>query len=183
MCTCFLITLLISQGPVISSFWCFPFNCWNKHLILGKVHRNTEAFDFPKIFLIKIFTRIFQELKFLLTSMPMFSWHVWIWGKRCLPWKILLRPYACLLCKCLFVCFLSYFFFFFFLVVWDIVSNGIYATDFSISFESLLCIIATAFCASNKKGKMLKVAICWVFTSHQKKGTPMLPKSCMTIFS
>ena len=111
-----------------------------------------------------------------MTSMPMFSWHVCIWMKRCLPWKILLRPKACLLCKCLFVCLLLVVFFFFWLVVWDIVNNGIYAIDFSISFESLLCIIATAFCALNKKGKVLNVAICWTFTSHQKKGTPMLPE-------
>ena len=34
--------------------WCFLFNCWNKHLILGKVHRNTEVSYFPKNFLIKI---------------------------------------------------------------------------------------------------------------------------------
>ena len=53
--------------------WCFLFNCWNKHLILVQVHRNTEVFYFPKNFLVNIIRRIFQELKFLLTCMPMFS--------------------------------------------------------------------------------------------------------------
>ncbi|KAF3964373.1 hypothetical protein ACB098_05G070400 [Castanea mollissima] len=37
----------IAKGPIISNLiWCFPFNCWNKHLILVEVHRNTKAFDF-----------------------------------------------------------------------------------------------------------------------------------------
>ena len=42
-------------------------------------------------------------------------------------------------------------FLFIFLVVWDIVNNDIYIIDFSINFQSLLCINATAFCALNKK--------------------------------
>ena len=102
--------------------------------------------------------------------MHMFCWHVWIWRKRCLPGKFLLRPKACLLCTCL-----RPKFFIRFLVVWDIVNNDIYITNFSINFESLLCIIVTAFCALNKKGQSAK--------SCNLSNFCFPPKSCMTDFS
>ena len=43
MCPCFLIRSPFFQGSIISNLiWCFLFNCWNKHLILVKVYRNTK---------------------------------------------------------------------------------------------------------------------------------------------
>ena len=129
MCPCFLITSLIFQGPIISTLiWCFLFNCWNKHLILVEVHRNTEAFDFPKKILIKIFRRIFRELKSLLTS----NAYVQL---TCLNLEENIHSVEVLAClsllfTCIFVCFLSFVFW----VVWDNVNNDKYITDFSINF-------------------------------------------------
>ena len=126
MCPCFLITSLIFQGPIISTLiWCFLFNrwnkhlilvevrCflfnrWNKHLILVEVHRNTEAFDFPKKILIKIFRRIFRELKSLLTS----NAYVQL---TCLNLEENIHSVEVLAClsllfTCIFVCLLSFVF-------------------------------------------------------------------------